>query len=238
MPPVGAVSTGTNADLFAEAGRLYIPPGSVVADVTYGSGRFWRKFPVGTVDLLASDLDGSHGALVADFRALPYRDSSVDVVVFDPPYTHHPGRHGDGAYAATSSRYRNRQTTASLYNEGIMELYRAGMAEAARVMKDSGSTLLVKCKDMVQRDVMCWSSITVYQFAWDLGLWPRDLFYLVPTGKPPHGRWKTQRHARQRPSFLWVFQKPDPVTAKHLRAAPPGSHGRLWYEKNGDVTGP
>lgn len=231
--PVPSVVTGTNADLIREAGRLYIPPGARVADVTYGSGRFWKKFPAGTIDLARLDIAGGPGVAEGDFRQLPFSDESLDVVVFDPPYTHHPGTRNGHVFPPTSTRYNNTLTTRSLYNEGILELYRQGMAEAARCMKTGGSFLLVKCKDMVQRDVMCWSHITIYEMAWDLGLWPRDLFFLIPQNPAPNGRWKTQRHSRQRPSYLWVFEKPDAVSMRHLRQAPPGSHGRAWWEEHG-----
>jgi hypothetical protein len=233
VTPVPAIVTGNNADLIAQVGQLYIKPGDVVADVTYGSGRFWKKFPVTTVTFLPSDLVGAEGVLAADFRHLPYADGSIDVAVLDPPYTHHPGTRNGHVFPPTSTRYRNTESTTSLYNEGIMELYRDGMAEAVRVMRPAGAFLLVKCKDMVQRDVMCWSSATIYEFAWDLGLWPRDQFFLIPRNPAPNGRWKTQRHARGRPSILWVFEKPDADSMRHLRQAPPGSHGRIWWETHG-----
>src|SRR5688500_5995505 len=58
---------GSNSDLFPLALRLYVPPGSRIADVTYGHGVFWRKVDTELYEVVASDL--SEGV---DFRHLPY----------------------------------------------------------------------------------------------------------------------------------------------------------------------
>ncbi len=74
-----SVVIGTNADLIAAVSALWIVDGDVVLDPTWGQGAFWR---LGSPDgLIAHDLktDG------IDFRKLPEADTSVDVVVFDPP---------------------------------------------------------------------------------------------------------------------------------------------------------
>lgn len=52
---------------------LYVPPGSVIADVTYGKGAFWKDVDLSTYRFLPSDL--SQGI---DFRHLPYRDREID----------------------------------------------------------------------------------------------------------------------------------------------------------------
>lgn len=70
-----------NAELFPLVMALHVPPGAVVADVTYGGGVFWRRVPPGRYRLLASDL-----ATGTDCRALPYAAGSVDALVLDPPY--------------------------------------------------------------------------------------------------------------------------------------------------------
>ena len=41
---VTTVVHGHNSDLIASAAQLYIKPGDVVLDVTYGKGNFWKKY--------------------------------------------------------------------------------------------------------------------------------------------------------------------------------------------------
>lgn len=197
-----------NAALIRDVAALYLRRGDLVADVTWGKGGFWRGIDRRRFTLLGSDVHPRHGATVAaDFRALPYRTGSVDVVVLDPPYIHNPGRHitdhRDGDTVDT--RYNNAATTRGMDHAAIIELYRAGMAEAARVLRPGG-LLWVKCKDEIEARRQRWSHLELHAAATDLGLTARDMFVVVPQGQAPRGRWNVQRHARKTHSYLWVFQ--------------------------------
>src|SRR5215210_6144647 len=77
---------GNNDEVFPKVLSLYVAPGSTIADVTYGKGVFWRNVPKDRYILLATDLESG-----TDSRCLPYEDSSLDALVFDPPYMHTPG---------------------------------------------------------------------------------------------------------------------------------------------------
>lgn len=221
---ITSVHHGTNADLIREVCRLYLPEGAEIADVTYGTGRFWRKATDEFVAtrLFTSDIMPGPGVQqVCDFRSLPYRDSFFDVVVFDPPYAHNAGSKTSG-YAATTTRYNNHATTSGMYNADIMDLYRDGMRECMRVAKAEGGQLWVKCKDEVERERQRWSHIYIYEMATELGLYVRDLFVLVPNAKPAD-RWQGHRqwHARKTHSYLWVFQRPDTRLRKLISKPPP-----------------
>ena len=97
-----------NADVFPLVLKLHVPVGSVVADVTYGKGVFWRNVPAKDYDVRASDLkDG------IDCRALALPDASVDALVLDPPYMEGLFRRttsqlgGDGTHGAFRQNYSN-----------------------------------------------------------------------------------------------------------------------------------
>lgn len=203
--PVTTVTFGTNAELIATVAKLYLADGDVVADVTYSSGRFWNKTDITRYRFLASDLmaqrDKRTTVLACDFRALPYRDDSVDALVFDPPYIHSPGK------GMLNTRYNGLATTDMASYADIMALYHDGMTEAARVLRDGGQ-LWVKCKDTLASERQRWSHITVFEEADKLGLYPRDLFLLVPPAPSSvtTGRWARQIHARKVHSYLWIFE--------------------------------
>lgn len=225
VAPVVSAHTGTNADLIAEVCRLYAPPGSVIADVTYGRGRFWRKTDLAQCTLLASDITAGPGvAAVCDFRRLPYRDGSLDVVVLDPPYVHNAGTANPHDYRPTTTRY-NGHTTAGLYNADIMGLYAGGLAEAFRVLRAEGGTCWVKCKDEVEREVQRWSHIAVYHLAIQAGFCARDLFVLTGTTSPQRWPGRVQHHARKTHSYLWIFQRPDKRYARLLGRPAPAAKG-------------
>lgn len=200
--PVTTVTFGTNDQLIADVARLYLADGDTVADVTYSSGRFWKRTDLSKYRFLASDLiPMASGVIAADFRALPYRDGSVDALVFDPPYIHSPGN------GMLKDRYNGRATTDMITYADIMKLYEDGMAEAARVLRDGGQ-LWVKCKDTLASEKQRWSHITIFELADKLGLYARDLFLLVPPAPSSvtTGRWSRQIHARKVHSYLWIFE--------------------------------
>jgi hypothetical protein len=224
--PVVTAHAGNNAQLIAEVCRLYAPPGSRIADVTYGSGRFWKQCPPAPdweLEILGSDVAPAPGVdLIADLRALPYADTSMDVVVLDPPYVHNSGVRNGHDYAATTTRYNGR-SVAAMYNADIMELYRQGLAEAFRVLVPEGGTCWVKCKDEVEREIQRWSHVMIHQMALEIGFCARDLFVLTGSTSPQRWPGRIQRHARKNHSYLWIFQRPDERYRKLLsRPAPSG----------------
>jgi hypothetical protein len=198
--PRETVVRGTNADLIAVAAKLYLPAGATVADVTYGKGVFWRNLATARFTLLSSDIDPEAGVTVADFRALPYEDGSVDVVVLDPPYVH------GGVVAGVDRCYNNAATTPQLGHDSILKLYRQGIVEATRVVRPGGQ-LWVKCKDEIESGRQRWSHIELLDIACGLGWRGRDLFVLTPSSRIPANRGRRQLHAHKTHSFLWILDK-------------------------------
>jgi hypothetical protein len=204
---------GNNDDLIATVLQFYLPKDGVVADITFGKGVFWRKVDTTRFTLLTSDifvrkrkydlqLPMELELRCMDFRKLDYSDGSIDVVVFDPPYTHNPGNH------VTEKNYRLAATTRGMYHRDIIELYRQGMQEATRVIKPEGGQVWVKCKDEIESGIQRWSHVEIYEIARELGMFARDLFVLVPTSRVGPSRWKRQLHARKTHSYLWIFERP------------------------------
>src|ERR1039458_8883702 len=113
-----------NDRAFPEILRLYVSPGSIVADVTYGQGVFWRHVPSKAYDVKATDIrDG------VDCRKLPYKNGAIDCVVFDPPYMHTPGGTAHTSHKPFEKHYRNNGSgnqTESKYHEAVLDLYRDG----------------------------------------------------------------------------------------------------------------
>ena len=70
-----------NVEVFPQILDLHVPAGSRVADVTFGTGVFWKNVDLSKYELIASDI-----ATGIDCRKLPYENESLDAVVLDPPY--------------------------------------------------------------------------------------------------------------------------------------------------------
>lgn len=200
--PILTAKQSNNAELFAEILELYVPDGSLIADVTWGNGAFWKDGVLWErMDyLVASDLTSSRADLLADFRHLPYRDETFDAVVFDPPY-------GQGS---TSPR---KGSLAKCYNLGVVphingtkDLYKTGIWECHKVLKDRG-ILIVKVQDMVNNGKQHRISYLVYQLCvQNYDMEDLDQFVVVQKNTPIM-RHKHQVHARKNHSFFWVFRK-------------------------------
>ena len=196
--------TGSNDRLFPQVLSLYISPGSVVADVTYGKGVFWRNVPEGQYELLATDL-----ATGVDCRDLPYENSSVDCVVFDPPYMHTPGGTAHQKHTPFESYYGNNQgnRTKAKYHEAVLELYAESGREAYRVLRSRG-VFIVKCQDEVCSNRQRFTHVEVMQDYQEAGFIAEDLFVLVRSNRPGMSRVVRQVHARKNHSYFLVFWKP------------------------------
>ncbi len=193
---------GTNDEVFPYILSLYVAPGSSVADVTFGKGVFWRRVPKGIYDLRPSDL--SHGV---DARNLPYRDGSLDCIVFDPPYMHTPGGTAHVGHQNYEGYYRNNSADSEKkYHEAVLDLYFGAGAEAWRVLRPGG-IYIVKCQDEVCANQQRLTHVEIINELTRRGFVAEDLFVVVRNGKPGVSRVITQAHARKNHSYFLVFYK-------------------------------
>ncbi len=195
---------GANADVFPRILGLYVRPGSVVADVTYGKGAFWRNVPRGLYRLKPTDIEQG-----VDCRALPYGDGTIDCVVLDPPYMHSPGGTAHTGHAAFENHYRNNGTgnrTASKYHEAVVDLYTDAGEEARRVLRDGG-VFIVKCQDEVCSNRQRFTHVEIMTAYEALGFVAEDLFVVMRNNRPGVSRTVRQVHARKNHSYFLVFWK-------------------------------
>jgi hypothetical protein len=201
---VFSAHVGTNDELFARILRLYVSPGSTVADVTFGNGIFWKKVPPGTYKLLGTDLRDN-----VDARALPYAAGTIDCVVLDPPYMHSSGgtAYRDKAHGGFSRYQNNEQARSSDGHPAVVQLYLDIALEAKRVLC-KGGILIVKCQDEVAVNRQRLTHVEIIQ---GLGKdWIcEDLFVLVSTKRPGVSRQLQQLHARKAHSYFLIFRKSD-----------------------------
>ena len=214
-----SVQYGNNDDLIAEAAKLWILPDDHVVDVTYGRGTFWKKYKH-PGKFTAHDLFVGDGV---DLRSLPERDSSVDVVVLDPPYIP-----GGKRLTTTVPDFWDRYGLDSGPTTPIevKELLVDGINEAARILVPGGR-LFVKCMDYVAAGQLQMSSHDVVSSGIDAGLHVTDYFVHV-TGKGLEGRNKdgsvrAQLRSRRAHSFLYVLRSGSNMR----RSSIPMDYGKL-----------
>ena len=195
--------TNTNQEIFPKILHLYVPKNSVIADVTYGRGVFWKSVPKDYYHLLATDIkDGT------DCRELPYEDMSMDCVVFDPPYMHTPGGTAHVNHQNYENYYKNNVSSSNgaKYHEAVLELYFDGSRESYRVLKPKG-IFIVKCQDEVCANKQRLTHVEIINELLPMGFIVEDLFVVVRLNRPGVSRLLKQVHARKNHSYFLVFRK-------------------------------
>jgi len=218
---------GDNDELFAALMQLHVKPGTLVADVTYGKGVFWKRIEPGSYDVLASDLKLKvpdrdprvtyHDGI--DCRALPYAAATIGCVVLDPPYMEGFFRPrasqlaGGGTHGSFQDAYANGSTHDAgeggpKYHDAVVDLYlRAGL-EARRVLV-RGGVLIVKCQDEVSSNRQRLTHVELVTAFEDMGFECTDLFVLVRKNAPSVSRLlEGQVHARKNHSYFLVLKLP------------------------------
>lgn len=201
-----------NAEVFPQLLSLHVERGSVVADLTYGRGVFWRNVPSDAYRLLKSDLK-----LGQTWTNLPYADASVDAVVFDPPYMEGLYRRsakslaGSGTHSAFQQAYSNsslQKPGGRKYHDAVLEAYLSVVPEVKRVLRKGGS-FIVKCQDEVSANRQ---KLTHVELIWAFehhGFYCKDLFVVVRRNAPVVSRLIKQEHARKNHSYFLVFVRQD-----------------------------
>ncbi len=200
---------GTNAEVFPLVVSLHVPEGSIVADVTYGKGIFWKHVPKDKYILRATDIKTG-----VDCRNLPYEDGAIDCVVLDPPYMEGLYRRevsqmaGAGTHVTFRDTYSNGEPTdgGPKYHDTVLDFYFKAGREAYRVLKEFG-VLIVKCQDQVSANSQHLAHVQIINEYESFGFYTKDLFVVVRPNKPGVSRIKKQVHARKNHSYFLVFVK-------------------------------
>jgi len=220
---VFSVYVADNSDVFPRVLSLHVPKRSLVADVTFGKGVFWKKVPPDEYVVLASDISAKKHLKLPKFitltsgidcRELPYSDEYLDCLVLDPPYMEGLYRAnkdhlaGDGTHSTFRHSYSNGMATSTgpKWHEAVVDMYMKAGREAYRVLR-KGGICIVKCQDEVSANKQRLTHVEIITGYESLGFYTKDLFVVVRQNKAGVSRLIKQEHARKMHSYFLVFQK-------------------------------
>ena len=183
--------TGTSAEAVEGLLTVCFPDARTICDPTYGQGHFWR----GSVrQVFAGDAcpDRARDCRL-DFRALPFGDGSVDVLIYDPPLQPQTSR-------VVPGERERRFTHMGNGVDQLRAIMTEGLHECRRVARLG---LIVKVQDYIHSHRPVWMSLWV----WDALGTPYDFLTLrQQTPKMRASNWKGQRSVWRNHSTFWVYR--------------------------------
>jgi len=176
--------------------RLYCLSGFDL-DPTYSTGVFYKNVPK---PKLKFDLNPqSLGVTKCDCRHLPLADSSLNSIVFDPPFICGSRKNGKpGIIKERFGYYKNVPELLRFYEDALTEFYRLLAPEGI---------LIFKCQDTIESGKQYLNHVSIINYASDIGFYPLDLFILLTRSVLISPNMLNQQHARKSHSYFLVFRK-------------------------------
>lgn len=177
-------------------------PNPRILDVTYNSGRIWKglaKLPV------KCDINPKYSVdVVSDFRFIPFRDKSFDVVVFDPP---HLSIHGA---AGNNEVYGDFYGINTFYTSGrdglnVIPMFLPLLLEVKRILVTDG-ILISKISDTINANRYHWQHVAFINLALQLEMTPCDMLVKIRNTKRISSNWKKVRHFRKNHCYWMVVR--------------------------------
>ncbi len=175
----------------------------LILDATVNGGRFWRGSQRPVIGL---DIDPRHRPTVcADNSAMPFRDGTFDVVVYDPPHIPNQGRDKSKDFNA---RFGLGARSAKENGYSFAHTYPAFLLEASRVLEKEG-ILLCKIADYVHNHRYQWAHVELIVAARTFGFTACDCIIKIRKGPIIDPKWKVAHHSRRQHCYWIVFRKSD-----------------------------
>ena len=196
--------------------QLHAKGKKIDLDPTYSTGNFYKALHRNIwKPRLKFDISPQvPGVLKADVQELPLPDSSVEVIVFDPPFL---ATTGPSLRKKDSSNKINKRFGVYPNEVALFDMYGKALLELARVCRPKG-ILIFKCQDKVSSGKQYFSHCIIYEKAKKSGWEPIDLFVLIAKNRlVADWQKKNQKHARKFHCFYWVFQRTSTEFFRELK---------------------
>jgi SAM-dependent methyltransferase len=173
----------------------------LILDATLGGGRFWKnsRRPVIGMDMRVR----TRPSVVGDNSSMPFRSSSFDVVVYDPPHVPNQGKDklkdfNDRFGLGVRSTKENGYSFAHTFPPFLKEAY--------EILKPDG-VLFGKVTDYVHDHRYQWAHVDLIKAAEAIGFVACDCIIKVRKGPIVDPKWKNAHHSRRRHAYWLVFRK-------------------------------
>lgn len=184
---------------------LHLKGEQIDVDPTYSTGNFYKKTGI-QIPRFISDISPKDDSIyAADARALPFGDSTVRSIMFDPPFITGTGK---SLLTTDSSNNKTARRFGLFPNEKELHtFYRDCLIEFHRILEHDGKVMF-KCQDKVSSSIQYFSHVFIMNQAQEIGFYVKDLFILVAKNRMvPEWHLRNQQHARKFHSYFLVLEK-------------------------------
>ena len=181
-----------------------MPTGKIDCDPTYSIGNFYKNTGI-EKPLYKFDINPQiDGVEFGDSRELPLKDSSINCIMFDPPFLATTGK---SLTENNDNNIINKRFGVYPSEQELHQFYIDSLKEAYRVLTDKG-ILIFKCQDKISSGKQYMSHCFVHDKAVKIGFYPKDMFVLLAKNRlVADWQLKNQKNARKFHSYFWVFEK-------------------------------
>lgn len=184
--------------------QLHVPKGKIDCDPTYSIGNFYKNTGIES-PLYKFDINPQiDGVEYGDSRDLPLGDSSINCIMFDPPFLATTGK---SLTENNDNNIINKRFGVYPSELELHQFYVDSLKEAYRVLESKG-ILIFKCQDKISSGKQYMSHCFIHDEAVKIGFYPKDMFVLLAKNRlVADWQLKNQKNARKFHSYFWVFEK-------------------------------
>jgi SAM-dependent methyltransferase len=187
-----------------------------ILDATVNKGRIWGD---STRPYIGMDIDPTvEPGIVGDDTAMPFRDASFDIIVYDPPHV------GDQGKSKTKFATKYGTGITSKNSEGVWgslaHTYPPFLTEAKRVLRPDG-VLLVKLIDHTHSATFQFATAEFWRAALATGAFIIEGLHMLPRrGVIMDSKWKRASHPRQNHCTWMIFRRCVALDSTRARLRP------------------
>lgn len=183
-------------------------PNPIIVDVCHNTGKMWNGCKYKPNIKMDINIDFKPD-VISDFRNIPLKNNSIDIIVFDPPYL---PTDGDSENASKIYKERfgitgnNFQAQDYRTKNNISDCFIPFLKEAKRILKSNG-IILAKLGDIIHSSIYQWHSVDFVNACKELNLNPDDLRIMYRTHVMNSGAWKNINHLRKNHVYWFLVKK-------------------------------
>lgn len=144
-------------------------------DLTYSIGNFYKNSGIESPKYKFDINPQVNGVLYADSRNIPLKDSTINCIMFDPPFLATTGK---SLVEDKNNNKINKRFGVYPSETELHQFYIDSLKEVYRILTNNG-ILIFKCQDKISSGKQYMSHCFIYNEAVKIGFYPKDLFILL-----------------------------------------------------------